>query len=805
MKKNILLLVLLLGIKINTNAQQATTTITGIVLTKTNKQPIEFVNVLLLHKKDSSTLKGTITDKKGKFVLENVTAGNYLMRYSYIGYANVTTKELDIIETQKNINVGAVELESYTKNLNEVVVTATKNTLNTNIDRKVYNVNQDIMSKSGSASDILKNIPSVEVDIDGNVALRGSADVMILINGKPSPMMGKSRAEVLQALPANSIERIEVITNPSARYRPDGTSGIINIVLKKNAKRGWNGTATLNAGNKNRYNGGLFFNYNPAKINLFGSFNIRQDNRNRVNNVDRIFFDSTGKTSNYFNEINASSFVPIAKVADVGAEFDINENNKIGISADYFSRTLTKNDVVNKFTNDKQHVLINHYDRLRTDPEFEKQFSATLFFEHKFKKEDNEIRVEFVSSHSNEVEDNHYANVYVQPVLKTDFDNTIIKQKENNNQLTIDYTYPIGEDAKLEAGYDGSFNRTDFDFLGEFFDYTQSEFINDIAKSNAFTYQESLQAVYATYQKSIKSFGYSVGLRAEQVNLKSDLLTLKQQINNSYFKLYPTLHLSYKLKSGNELQLNYSKRVNRADADQLNPFPEYRDSRNLQAGNPYLLPEIINSVELGYKWQNKKYSFVPSIYYRYKTNGFTQVIKKLDDSTFLYTTDNLANDKSAGIELIFSAKFAKFFTANMSSNIFYNQIDASNIGYTKSKSIVSFSTNFNSTFTITKNTMLQLSSIYRSARLTAQGKQFASIVVNLGARQDLFKKKVSLIFTVSDIFVTQQEKREFSTQYLNQTSVNKRDSRIFYIGVSYKFGKTKKAPKEEKLQFDNGG
>ena len=262
------------------------------------------------------------------------------------------------------------------------------------------------------------------------------------------------------------------------------------------------------------------------------------------------------------------------------------------------------------------------------------------------------------------------------------------------------------------------------------------------------------------------------------------------------------MHLSYKLKTG-ELQLNYSKRVHRAEGDDLNPFPEFQDPRNLRAGNPKLLPEIIHSVEFGYKWQHAKFSFVPSLYFRYKQNGFTTVTIPLNDSTLLTTQQNLSNDKSTGLELIFSVKAGKFLSANLSSNFFYNQIDASGLGYATRKSIVSMSTNFNATVTLTKTTMLQLSSNYRSARLTPQGKVFGSIVVNTGMRQDLFKKKMSIIFTVSDLFKTLQQRSELNTLYLKQVAVGRRDAGIFYAGISVRFGRMIKKPADEKLQFDN--
>ncbi len=783
-------------------AQQGKATISGTVIDKTSGQPIEFVSVALLNKNDSITVRGVITDKKGKFSLENIQPGNYTVRYTYIGYNSTYAQKVTITSGQKDLNLGNIELSSEAKKLNEVVVTSAKTALNTSIDRKVYNVDQDIMSRSGAASDILKNIPSVEVDIDGQVSLRGSSNVMILINGKLSPLMGKTRAEVLQSLPANTIERIEVITNPSARYRPDGTSGIINIVLKKNTKLGWNGTVTGNAGNMDRYNGTLSLNYNPGKINLFGSYSIKQDNRNRTNKINRTYFDSAGKASSYYNETGTSKQRPVSQVVNMGADFNLNEYNSFGISGNYFSRKQTKHDVLNKFTYDDQYIFTENYDRFRYDPEFEKQTNVTAFFEHKFKKEDHELRFEFNNAVSNEAEDNHYWNVYNLPARPTELDNTLIKQSDNENQLTIDYVLPINESSKLEAGYDGSFNKKNLDFYGEYYDTARRKFIKDAVKTNLFLYKESIQAIYVTYEKRYKAFGYAAGIRAEQVNLKGNLVTIDSLIKNNYFKLYPTLHLSYEIDDDNELQLNYSRRINRPDPDELNPFPEYRDPRNLQAGNPNLLPEIINSVEFGYKWQNKNYSFVPGIYYRYRTNGFTEVIKPINDSTLLTTSENLSNDQSAGLELIFSARAGKIFNGNMSGNFFYNQIDASNLGYSQSKSIVSFNANMNTTFTFIKNNMIQLSANFRSARLTPQGKQYPRFIANIGIRQDMLKKKLALTLTVSDLFATGKDKREYNAAYLKQTSIGKRDVQIFYIGVNYRFGRSLKTNKEEKLQFD---
>lgn len=615
--------------------------------------------------------------------------------------------------------------------------------------------------------------------------------------------MGRTRAEVLQQLPANSIERIEVITNPSARYRPDGTSGIINIVLKKNIKNGFNGSSTVNIGNRKRYNGNIVLNYRPKKFNLFGTYSYRHDSRNRYNTVDRTYLDSlTGFATSYYSQNTSSSAHPDANIVTAGIDYNFDDKNSIGVSGTYFNRRQIQNAVANTLNYNNQRMLDENYDRFRYDPEFEKQKNATAYYQHQFAKENHELRFEFNTSNENEVEDNHYTNVYKLPSRTNSMDNTKIQQGTHENQLTIDYGNPLSEDSKFEAGYDGLYNKVDLNFYGEYYDAIQNHFVKDLEKSNQFIYNEDVHALYTTYQKSFEKFGYEIGLRGEGVFTKGHLVTLDSFVNNTYFKVYPTIHLSYKLKENSELQLNYSKRVHRPEADDLNPFPEYQDPRNLRAGNPKLLPEIIHSFEFGYKWQNDNFSFVPSIYYRFKKSGFTSVIIPLNDSTLLTTHQNLSNDQSAGLELIFSAKAGKWFSSSLSTNVFYNRIDANNLGYIQNKSIYSMSSNFNTNFTITKTTMLQISSNYRSARLTPQGKIYPTVVVNTGMRQDFLKNKLSATLTASNLFNSLKQKTELNIPYLKQTSVGRRDGLIVYLGLSYRFGVIKKQ-KNESLQFDN--
>lgn len=791
------------GISVDTFCQKSGMTIIGIVVDKVSKKPVEFANIELLEAADSSILLNTLSDTRGKYVLNGIKPGSYLVRYSFIGY---TISVLPVIVGDKSrINLGTTEMMLLTTINSSVTVTATRPQLNTSIDRKSYDVTKDILAQSGTASDVLKNIPSVEVDLDGNVSLRGSGDVLILINGRTSPLLGKlNKAEVLQQFPANTIERIEVITNPSARYKPDGTSGIINLVLKKNIKSGWNGSLTANAGNQNRYNTSATLNYKTGKLNIFGNYGIRQDSRRRTNHIDREYLDaSTQKVSGYYTEFGLSNARPLTHLFTLGASYSPTKKNSFGISGNYSNREQVKNDVSTKSFYDKAYIVTSSLDRLRYDPENEKEKDATAYWEHNFSGEDHNLRIELNIAESKEGEDNHFQNQYHFPGTNSTYDNTRIGQGDNQQQLTVDYSHTINDHTKLEAGYSGFFNQQDFNFYGEYYDIAAGKYLVDKVKTNQFLFNQSIHALYGTFQKDFQKFGFSLGLRLEESIINGYQVTRDTSITNSYLKLYPTIHLAYELTDRGQLQLNYSRRVHRPEGDDINPFPEYQDPYNVRAGNAKLLPEIIHSVEFGYKWQDKTFSFVPSLYYRYKQNGFTQVTVPLNDTVLLTTQQNLSNDQSAGLELIFSAKAGNIFSSNLSTNLFYNQINATNLGYFNKKTIISFSTNLNSTFTITPNTMAQLNANYRSARLTPQGKIYPSFVLNFGIRQDLFKKKLSVLLAASDILRSMQQKSILNTNYLNQVSIGRRDAQVVYLGISLRLGKSAKKI-EEKMQFDNG-
>ncbi|QNK64679.1 TonB-dependent receptor [Pedobacter sp. PAMC26386] len=777
---------------------QASGSVSGTAIDLKTKMPLEFVNVVLRNQSDHTVAGHEVTGRNGSYTFKVTIDGNYYIQASYIGYDETKTPLFSISNLHKNVRQNIL-LDNSKSTLKEVTINSKKAIYVNSIDKKIYNVDQDIMAKSGSASEVLQNVPLVQVDIDGNVSLRNSA-VTILIDGKISPLMGKNAAAVLQQLPANSIEKIEVITNPSAKYKPDGTGGIINIVLKKDAKRGLNGTITGNAGNRSRYNVGTSLNYNTGKLNLFGSYSVKQDDRLRNTTNVRLQTNQLNNIQSAYTDLLTAKTRPFSQIASLGFDYAIDKKNSFGLSGNFYLRNLHKDDLTKKMVTSPSGN--QDYDRFRKNFEEEKSSNAALYFEHSFKKEDHKIRLEVNVAHSPETEDNHYTNVYREPAVANQMDNTLIKQAADTRQVALSYENPLSAQSKLEAGYDGQFNRHDLDFFGEAFNPQLQQFVPDVQKTNHFIYNENIQAVYGTYTQAFQKMTVMLGLRGEYSDINSRLITTGEVIPNHYFKVYPTLHFSYKLQENKELQLNYSRRVRRPEADELNPFAEYADPTNIRVGNPHLLPEIINSVEAGYQWRKNGISLLPGIYYRYTQNRFTAITAALNDSVLVTRQQNLANDRAFGADIVVGANFHDQLIVNFTPNIFYNEIDAINLGYSNKKSTITWSANLNASYSLNSLTAFQLNSIYKSARLTPQGKYLPSFVMNLGVKRDVLKKKGSVYLTVSDLFKTQRQEADLQGPYLIQHVKTVSNSRIFYLGFSYSFGSVKK---KKDLQFDNGG
>lgn len=774
----------------------------GVVLDAATRHPVEYVAVTLKGG-GGETVQKTATDAKGAFEFSGLVFGNYRLTYGAVGAEQVEAPAFQLDAQRPSLDLGRLNLGGDAPvQLQKVEVAARREAFYNSIDRKVYNVGKDVQSVTGSASDLLQNVPSVQVDIEGNVSLRGDSNVLVLINGKTSTMMGKNRAAVLEQMPADSIEKVEVITNPSAKYKPDGTAGIINLTLKKNRDAvAYTGNARVVVGNDRRYGAGLFGSFPMGKFVVHGSASIRQDDRPRFVDDDRSHLDAASNAFVSTSQRTVETGRPLSRIVQGGAEYAVDDATKVGLDVHYNYRDFDRRSTISNLSRDGAGRVTGDYDRMRFAPEFERDLEFTGTLHHAFAKEDHEVSIEIRHGSTTEQEDNLYTNVYRVPALTTTREATLIRSIEDNTESSADYTYPIGDNSKLEAGYNGQLERRDMDFRGSFFDPATQNRIVDATRTNRFIYHSKVHALYSTYAHKLGQFGVLGGLRFEQALVDTNQVTARLVDKTDYNKLYPSLHLTYDLTDAHQLQASYSHRVRRPEGDDVNPFPEYQDPFNLRAGNPRLKPEEIHSVEAGYQYRKNDVTYLATAYYRYRYNGVTDVTRYINATTLLTTKENLSTSRSGGVELGATTRLMNRLSLNFSGNIYRNEINARSLGFGATRSSTAWDAKLNASWDVSKATLVQVDTSYTAKRLTPQGYRYPTYVTNIGLRHALKDKKTSLILSVSDAFSTQRERTHIDTPILRQEIVRRRSSQIINFGVVYNFGKPAKKPKDD-LQFD---
>ncbi len=777
-------------------------TVVGTVVDPATKAPVELAAIALRTAVGRKPVQHAVTDARGRFTLEHVPFGDYVLAYGLVGTEPIVSAPLRVDAGHPAWDAGPLPLPGTAPvRLDPVEVTARREAFYNSIDRKVYHVGKDIQSATGSAADLLQNVPSVQVDIEGNVSLRGDANVLILVNGRTSTMMGRNRAAVLAQMPADAIERIEVITNPSAKYKPDGTAGIINLALKKKAAPGYAGSVRGSAGNQGRYNAGLTASFAPGKYAVSGGAAIRQDDRPRTVQDDRAHWDRATNTMVTTSQSTREESRPRSRIAQAAVDYQLDARTKAGASVNYNHRDFVRHATIASGSRGATGVPLSDYDRVRVAPEFERDLEFTARLEHAFTGDDHELSLDLKHDRTKEQEDNHYTNVYRIPVSVPTSDATLVRNIEQDTEVNAGYVRGRGETAKLEAGYHGERNQFDLDFSARLVDPRTSAWVSDTANTNRFVYDDRIHAVYGTYTQALDHFGFVAGVRAEQVRVHTRQVTAQRSDVNDYAHLYPSLHLAYHFTEKHEAQLNYSHRVHRPDGEDLNPFPHYDDPFNVSAGNPHLRPEDVHSVETGYHYQDNGTSYLATLYFRQRYNGVTEVSRYVDAVTLLTTKENLGTSRAGGLELGATTRLKDRLAVNFSGNVYRNEIDAANLGFASRRAVIAWMAKLNLSWDATKSTLVQLNASYTAKRLTPQGYRDPGYIANVGLRHNLPDKRTALIFTVSDVFNSLRERTHIETPTLRREITRRRSSSIFYAGVIYTFGRPAKKPKEE-IQFD---
>jgi outer membrane receptor protein involved in Fe transport len=786
------------------------TKITGKVMDGETGNPLESATIQLIKLKDSSRVAGTSTGKDGTFTLEQVPFGKFDLNVSFIGYNTAVARSIMITPNEPELSIGEIKLKAGSEMVTEIEVTAERNMMEMGIDKKVFNVEKDLMSQSGTATDVLKNIPSVTVDADGKVSIRGSGNIKILINGRPSGLLSTDPAGVLDQIPASAIERIEIMNNPSAKFDPEGMSGIINIVLKKESSDDngylFNLSGTAGTGDKYTLNTGL--SYRTGGFTVYGNYTFRLFNMTMTGALNRTNYLSD---SLYFlTQSSDAKMKMLGHLANAGFDYDLDKKNYLGMSLSYSLRDRSRYE--NSFTNNFTNLLApsSFYSRNNDDSEDENGLDATLNYKHKFDKKQEELTAMFQYSLSKEnntlaiVQQNLDFNNKPDgsaPQLENDYTD----ERMDIYTLQADYTLPLKTDpenpmklkSKVETGYKGYIRRTNSDFRVENYNYTSSSWIPNNLLSNDFLYNEQIHAVYGTYENTYKKFGYQIGLRLEESLTKSEQNASDLSYKNDYFSFFPSIFLKQGVLKDVEVQLSYTRRINRPRTGMLNPFTDYSDPQNLRAGNPYLKPEYINGFELGVVKYFTSISMTTSGFYRRLTDVITRFTTVTDTGTSLTIPQNISTGDTYGVEFITSGGLYKWWFINASASYFRTDLsgnvsstELNNSGYSWTAKLVSNMT-FKDLFDF------QLSYFYQGKSVQAQGFSDPVQSLDIAFKKDFMNKRMSLGLRVSDIFNSQRWASTSTGEGYTATFNRKRDSRNAFLTFSYRIGTDDKKMKKK--------
>ena len=789
--------------------------VTGKLVDSKTKAGLDYVNVVLFNATTNKMVKGASTASGGNFNFLNIPMGKYLLKATFVGYSQL---ELPIIIDAKRpeLTLGSIALTENSHNLKEVKIEGQKSQMRFEIDRKVFNVDQNLAAAGASASEILKNIPSVQVDVEGNVSLRNDQNVTIWINGRPSGLSADNQAQILQQMPAESIERIEVITNPSSKFSPDGSAGIINIVLKKDRKAGYYGSVSVGGDTFKGINSAFNINYTSPKWDAYANVGFRKNEFKMWSDGNRNTWKPNGDTTNLVTD-NNSKMGGYGVFSRAGVTYHADDKNDIGVSGMFMtSDRYNRSNVA--YESHLNEVLNNQYSRYSDGDGNHGMFNMMLDYTHKFNQKGHEIRstVEYngmnFGNNSTMYQMDAVHNTITNPVL-TQWINSDNKRREVEVQM--DYTYPISENSKLEAGYKGEFNKRSSPTDAELHTLILSR-RPQYELNNEYNGRDNRNSLYITYSGKISKLSYQAGLRGEYNVMKNTAVNYDKYNNDStttfnktYPGIYPSLFVNYTLGNGNELQLNYTRRINRPNGRAMNPYRNVSDSLNISYGNPNLTPEYSNSLELNHikTWEN--HSLSSSIYY-HNTSDVIQSVSYVEyinnKSVKFSTSQNITNSQAAGCEFILKDRFMKFIDVTSTLNMFYNQLDGFTYADTYYKGTESFAWNARMMVNmgLPGGLMGQLTGGYQSKRNIVQGESLPSWDMDAGLRKTFFNRKFIVNVMVRDLLNSRKNRvRTWGSNY-NDYTVSQFGGRMFGINLTYNFGSQSLQKKKPTKQRENG-
>lgn len=749
--------------------------------------PVPYAAVTAYISGTENFVDGTASTEEGRFELP-LPAGNYFVKINFLSLEEKVLTNI-VISEQAELDLGNIQMSAGSKELQELTIEAERPQMELKLDKRVYNIDKNILNKGSNASEILDNIPSVSVDVEGNISLRGSGNVRLLIDGRPSGLTGINPADAVRMIQGDLIEKVEIITNPSARYDAEGEVGIINIVLKKEQQKGVNGTVELRTGIPANHGGSVSLNMKANKINFFvngGVFYNKSPGKGRSH--QEFYYADTSysydRTESHFRGGLSENF-------RFGTDLQLNSSNTLTLSM-LTRRSQGKNESHLQYTDfDAKGFESRVVNRDEFEDEEEETTELAFNYRKQFKEEEHRLTVDGAWTQMMEDELANISEVGNTATYVPVNQRTGSGEKENRAYVQTDYVYPLGKDGKFEAGAKATWRTLDNDY------FVEQEQAPDLWAvmpdyTNHMVYQEDIYAAYIMAGNKSGAISYQGGLRGEYSDISTTLISTGIVNPRKYGNLFPSAHISYELKEDNFVQLSYSRRISRPQHWWLLPFFGFSDSRNFFSGNPLLNPEYTNSFELGYLFQRKKGTILPSIYYRRTSDLITRILLSEADGFTHRLPVNLGVENAYGVDFSTSYEPTNWWslTGNFNFIRFDSEGDYKGVLYTNEATALNLRAN--SRWKIKRKFSLQTSFNYNSPSKTAQGRQKSRYNWDAGFAAEILKGKGTLTFNVRDILNTRKRRDIVESPTFYSESEFQWRSRTAVLSFNYRINQQQK-------------
>lgn len=745
--------------------------ISGIIRDTISNRPLEYATVSLFHLSDTTFEKGSMTNPQGKFFIEKVPCGWYLYKVEFLGYKKYTGKAFCVDKKDAELVLDPIVMQRDPKRLDEVIVNGHQEFERLELDKTSYKVSKSPVSDGGSITEVLETIPKIGIDPQGKVSLRGSTNVTILVDGKVSAMLGASPSEVLAQLPARSVDRVEVITNPSAKYDASGTSGIINIVMKKDRVKGFSGTITMTGGTRDKYSGATYMNYRVGKINWYGSYDYQNQWFDKDQKVDRI--QNTGSLRQSTDmKLNQGS-----NLGKIGMDFLPSAKTTLGISV---QRRIIDHDRKFRTSYLMEDAQIGLRDSILRRGSIDGDLESWVYnvnYLQTFSKKGRELSADCSYSSSQTMYDGKYFHRHYYPVEGNEL-MSIDRQDINkwNGVWQVDYTEPLGTGSSLEMGYKGDRSITDFS-----------------DGDNYFGYEKSIHGGYMMASGKWKNISCQVGIRGEYTHIKTN-----QNYDPHYFDLFPSAHLSWGLPHKNQLQMSYSRRIFRPSTRMVNPNQNNKDPENQYLGNPFLRPEYSHDLEFTYNKKWSKMSITSNLYWIRTTDIIQQYRFLGDDGLGFVRYQNLNYKNYSGLDLNMTCRIASWCKINTYLSGVYTNYKGGTLINSQSNDDLFWFGKMTTLIRVSKKTYIHVSAVYEDENPILQGHWDNLFFMDFALSKRVMKNRGSISIRVKDLFNTKKNKSITGDGSFSQTNCFNYESRIAFLSFRYNFGKKYKINRSKK-------